>query len=210
MPNKENSFNLRKTRSSFRLQNGTLITTLLQSNLDFDLVHTENHRIVEYTAEKCFNSFVRSAVDARREAGKNPYSSFVAETTKLLAQRSYGEQVMHRSRHTRRKTSATKRLAASGSKLFSKLNHVNNVLYEVELAKEQTEHKEQIVVGLFIMQYANLRMLELSNIFFTKGCAVNRLEELEMNTDPLHFAPAATELEESTRPEKKAEWERQR
>ena len=42
------------------------------------------------------------------------------------------------------------------------LDHVNNSLYEVELAKAQIEHKEPINVGFFDLQYAKPRMLELS------------------------------------------------
>ena len=56
--------------------------------------------------------------------------------------------------------------AASKSKLFKKLNHLTNALYEVELAKAEVEHKEAIVVGFFILQYAILRMFALYYNFF--------------------------------------------
>ena len=49
---------------------------------------------------KCFNKFVQSAVDARREEDENPNFSVVAETMKMLANSSYGYQTMDRSRHT--------------------------------------------------------------------------------------------------------------
>ena len=52
--------------SSFTLQNGTLITPLLLFYLQLGLVCSKIHRFVEYTPKKCFNSFVHSAVDARR------------------------------------------------------------------------------------------------------------------------------------------------
>ena len=35
------------------------------------------------------------------------------------------------------------------------------VLYEVELAKSEIEHEELTILGLFILQFANLRLLEL-------------------------------------------------
>ena len=105
--------------SSFTLQNGTLITPLLLFYLQLGLVCRKIHRFVEYTPKKCFNSFVQSAVDARWQSDENPNSSVVAETKKLLANSSYGYQIMDRSRHTVTKyQSDEKTHAAINSKLF--------------------------------------------------------------------------------------------
>ena len=192
--------------SSFTLQNGTLITPLLLFHLHLGLVCTKIHRFVEYTPKKCFNSFVQSAVDARGQGDENPNSSVVAESMKLLASGSYGYQILDRSRHTVRKyLSYEKTHAAISSKLFKKLDHMNNSLYEVELAKAQIEHREPIIVGFFILQYAKLRMLELYYNFFTRFCDVNKFEELETDTDSLYLALAEKELEECIRPEMRAE-----
>ena len=148
--------------SSFTLQNGTLITPLLLFYLELVPVCTKTHRFVEYVPKKCFNSFVQSAVYARRQGDENPNSRVVAKTMKLLANSSYGYQIMERCRHTVTKyLTDDKTHAAINSKLFKKLDHVNNSLYEVERAKAQIEHKEPNIVGLFILQYAKLRMLEL-------------------------------------------------
>ena len=148
--------------SSFTLQNGTLITPLPLFYLQLGLVVTKIHCFVEYTPKQCFNSFVQSAVDARRQGEENPTSSVVAETMKLLANSSYGYQIMDRSRHTVTKyLSDEKTHAAITSKLFKKLDQLNNSLYEVELAKAEVEHKEPIIVKFFILQYAKLRKLEL-------------------------------------------------
>ena len=92
------------------------------------------------------------------QGDENLNSSVVAETIKLLAKSSYGYQIMDRSRHTVTKYLDDKKSqAAINSKLFEKLAHVNNSLYEVELAKAQIEHKEPIIVGLFNLQNAKLR-----------------------------------------------------
>ena len=76
--------------SSFTWQNGTLITPLLLLYLQLGLFVTKIHRFVEYTPETCFNSFVQSAVDARRQGDENPNSSVIADLMKLLANSSYG------------------------------------------------------------------------------------------------------------------------
>ena len=195
----------------FILQNGTHITPLLLFYLQLGLVVTKIHRFVEYTPKKCFNSFAQAAEEAKRKCDENPNSSVVAETMKLLANSSYGYQIMDRSLHTVTKyLSDEKTQAAINSKLLKRLDHMNNSLYEVELAKVQIEHKEPIIVGFFILQYAKLRMLELYYNFFTRNCDVNKIEELEMDTDSLYFALAEKELEDCIRPEMRAEWQKLR
>ena len=86
--------------SSYKLNNGIVITQLLKFYLKLGLRCTKIHRLVEYTPQKCFNGFVQSVVDARREGDENPDSSVVAETMKLLGNSSYGYQIMDRSRYT--------------------------------------------------------------------------------------------------------------
>ena len=138
-------------------------------------------------------------------------SRAVAETMKLLANSSYGYQIMNRSRHTVTKyLTDEKTHAAINSNLFRKLDHVNNSLYEDELAKAQIEHKEPIIIEFFILQYAKLRMLDLYYNFFTRFCDVNKFEELEMDIDSLYLALAEKELEDCKRPEMRAEWQRLR
>ena len=148
--------------SIFTLQNGTLNNPLLLFYLQLDLVCSKIHRFIEETPNNCFNSFVQSAVDERRQCDENTNSSVVVEAIKLLAISSYGYQIMDRSRQTVTKYITDEKTdAAINSKLFQKLDHVNNSLFEGELAKAQVEHKDSIIVGFFILQYAKLRMLEL-------------------------------------------------
>ena len=175
--------------SSFTLQNGTLITRLLLFYLQFVLVNTKIHCFVEYTPNKCFNSFVESAVEARTHGDENPNLCVFAETRKLLANSSYGYQIIDRSQHTVTKYINDKKTqAANISKNFKKLENVNKSLYEVELAKAQIEHKEPFIVGFFLPHYAKLRMLELYCKFFTIFCVVNKGEVLETDRDLQYFA----------------------
>ena len=91
--------------------------------------------------------------------------------------------------------------------MLKKLDHVNNSLYEVELAKAQIEHQEPIIARFFILQYAKLRMLEQYYNLFTRFCHVNKFEKLEMDTDSLYLTLAEKELEDCIRPEMRAEWQ---
>ena len=153
--------------SSPILTNTTIITPLLLFYLKLGLVCKKIHRFIQYIPRKCFNSLVKSALDARQQGDKNPHSSVVAETMKLLANSSYGYQIMDRSRHTVTKYLPDEKThSAIDGKLFKRPNHITDQLYEVELVKSEIEHREPIIAGFFILQYAKLRMLELYYNFF--------------------------------------------
>ena len=89
--------------SSFKLENGTVITPLLNFYLSLGLKCTKIYRFVQYAPKNRFNNFVQSVVDARRAADESPESSVVAETMKLLGHSFYGYQIMYRSRYTKTK-----------------------------------------------------------------------------------------------------------
>ena len=130
---------------------------------------------------------------------------------KLLANSSYGYQIMDWSQHTVTKyLTDEKTYAAINSKLFEKLDHVNSSLYEVELAKAQIDYKEPIIIGFFIFQYAKLRRLKLYHNFFTRFCELNNFEALEMVKDSLYLALAENELDDCIRTEMRTEWQRLR
>ena len=190
--------------SNFHLNNRTFITPLLLFHLDLGLECTKTHQFVQNTPKKCFNSFVQSAVNARRQGVENPNSSVVAETMKFLANCSYGYQIMDRIRHTVKKyLNNEKTHSAINIYFFKRLNFITDQLYEVELVKSEIEHGEPILVGLFISQYAELRMLRPSYNFFKKFCDTEKYEELEMDTDSLSLALSEENLDDIIPPEKK-------
>ena len=136
--------------SSFTLQNGTLITSLLIFYFKLVLVCTKRNRFIEYTPRKCFNSFVQSAVVARRQGDANFNSGVVAETIKLLAISFCSYQSLDRFRHTVIKyLNDENTYAANISNFFKQLNHAKRSFIEVDLTKTDIEHKEPIIVGFF-------------------------------------------------------------
>ena len=135
----------------------------------------------------------------------------MAETKKHLANSSYGYQITDPSRHTVTKyLNDEKTHSAINNKLFKRLNFITDQLYEVELVKSEIEHREPIIVGFFILQYAELRMLELYYNFFKKFCDTENYEELEMDTYSPYLALSDENLEDIILPEKRNEWEAKR
>ena len=192
--------------SSFIVTNGTIIPLLFLFYLNLGLVCKKINRFVQYTPRNCFDNFVQSAVDARQKGDENPNSSVVAETMKLLANSFHGYQIMDRSRHTVKKyLSDEQNDSAISSRMFKQPNHITHQLYEVGLVKSEIEHREPIIVGLFTLQYAKLRMLELYYNFFKTFCETDKYELLEMGTDSLYLALSKEMLEDVFLPEKRAE-----
>ena len=112
---------------------------------------------------------------------------------------------MDRSKHTMTKYLGDKK--AINNQFFKRLKVVAKNLYEVELLKSTIEHREPIIVGFFILQYAKLRMLELYYFnFFDKFCDVSQFEEFEMHTDFLYLALAEEDLDYCILPSKRADW----
>ena len=115
--------------SSFILLDGTFIIPLLLFYLKLGLFRKKTHRFVQYTPIKCFNIFVHSPVDARRQGDENPNSSVIAETMKLLANSSYGYQIIDRSRLTVTKyLNDEKTHSAINSKMFRRLDQITDQL----------------------------------------------------------------------------------
>ena len=115
---------------------------------------------------------------------------------------------MDRNRHTVTKyLSDEKTHGASNTNFFKRLDYINDQLYEVQLEKAEIEHREPIIVGLFVLHYAKFRMLELYYNFFERFCDVNKFEELKMDTDSLYLALSEQNLWNCIREESKVEWE---
>ena len=148
------------------LTNRTIITSFFDFYLNIGLECTHIHRFVEYTALRCFNIIVRSAVNASRQSGENLFSSVVDEM-KLLVNSSYRYLFMDRSPHTVTKHLNKKSYEAVNSKRVKSLNYLNDKLYEVEAVKPEVEHEAPIIAAFFILQLAKVRMLELDYIFST-------------------------------------------
>ena len=90
----------RKLISSFKLENGTVITPIFNFYLELGLQCTKIYRFDKFFPQKRFNNGMPSVVDARREGDENPLSGVVAETMKLMGNSSYENQIMDWSGHT--------------------------------------------------------------------------------------------------------------
>ena len=193
--------------SSFKLERGPIITPLLLFYLEKRVILRDVFWFLQYTPRHCFQSFVQNVVDARHEGDRNKDSTDVAETMKLIGNSSYGYQIMDRSRHTNTKYVKGPQVNKFiNNKFFKSLNELPQEIFEVELNKTRINHKEPIIVGLFILQYAKLTMLQLKYNFFSSFCDPNEYELIEMDTDSLYMALSEEKFDKIIRPEMQSLW----
>ena len=80
----------------------------------------------------------------------------------------------------------------------------------MELVKSTIEHREQVVVGFSILQYARLKCWSCFNNFFDQFCDDHKFEEIEVDTDSLYLALPEEDLDDCILPRKGAEWTEKR
>ena len=114
---------------------------------------------------------------------------------------------MDRSRHTQTQyVGEATATTLINEKHFKDYDQISEDLFEVSSAKPRIVHKEPIVVGFFILQYAKLRMLELYYNFLDKFCDKNKYVEIEMDTDSLYLAMSVAKVDELVSPNRQNEW----
>ena len=130
---------------------------------------------------------------------------------RLIGNSSHVYQPVDRSKHTMTKFLGDKKKhRAINNQFIKRFNIVAKDLYEVKLLKSTIEHREPIIVGFFLLQYAKLRMLERYYDFFDKFCEVNKFEELEMDTVSLYLALDEENLDDCIFLSKRVEWTKKR
>ena len=92
------------------------------------------------------------------------------------------------------------------STFFKQLQYINDSAFEVEHVKVKAEHREPIVEGFFILQYAKLRILEFYYSSFKQYCDESNFEELEMDTDSPCSPLAENDNTDCIRQDHRGEW----
>ena len=176
--------------SSFKLERGPVITPLLLFYLEKGVILKDVYWFLQYTPRRSFETFVQNVFDARRDGDQNKESTVVAETMKLIGNSSYGYQIMDRSRHTNTKyVKGSQVNKFINNRFFKTMNELPEQIYEVEMSKSRIDHKEPIIVGFFILQYAKLTMLQLKYNFFSPFCDKNKYE---VKTSKLKWIPTVS------------------
>ena len=157
-----------------RLLNGTyfgkkigLSTPLLRWYLNHGLVITHIYTIVEYIPNAAFNSFMTQVAQARLDGDRDNDKTLIAETMKLIGNSSYGKLITNEEKHH---DIVYVNESEIGTEIidehFYNLTELPDGYYEVEKSKKKINLDLPIHLGVFILNYAKLRMLEFYYDFF--------------------------------------------
>ena len=138
-----------------------LATPLLRWYLAHGLVVDHVYQIIEYSPKPCFQHFGESVSAARRVGDADPDKAIIADTMKLLGNSAYGKTVTNIDRHRNvRYCTEVGTSLLINNKRFRQLDVVTDDAYEVTASKARLTYDLPLHIGLFVYQYAKLRMLQ--------------------------------------------------
>ncbi|KAK7087561.1 hypothetical protein V1264_021595 [Littorina saxatilis] len=188
--------------SSFFGDKILLATPLLQWYLNHGLVVTTIHKVIEYRPQRCFLEFGETVSSARRSGDKDPSKAILADTFKLLGNSAYGKTLTNIAKHRDVKY-ADKQKAEKliNDKRFRSLTELGEECIEVESSKATLKWNLPLQIGLFVYQYAKLRMLQFNYDFLNTFLDKEDFQLCEMDTDSLYLALSTESLDDAVRPD---------
>ena len=184
-----------------------LATPLLLWYLDHGLVVTDIHLVIEYEPKACFRVFGEAVSQARREGDKDSEKAILANTFKLLGNSAYGKTLTNKEKF-RNVSYITPDLVGLkvNSPLFRAMHELSEDLAEVESAQKTIRWDLPNQIGLFVYQYAKLRMLQFHYECLDKYVSREDYQLCEMDTDSLYMALSGKSMEDVVRPNLKKEF----
>ena len=146
---------------SYRGEKILLTTPLLRWYIAHGLVVDHVYLIIEYEPKPCFRHFGESVSTARRNGDSDPDKAIIADTMKLLGNSAYEKTVTNVDRHRNVKYCTDVGTSSHiNNKIFRQLDVVAEDAYEVTSNKARVTYDLPHHIGLFVYQYAKLRMLQ--------------------------------------------------
>ena len=146
------------------------------------------------------------SMDRRRADLGGPEQKMKGKASKTKGNCFYGRTLMNKANHTRTGYAKEKNLMNHlNNPSLKTLNHLNEGIYEIEKTKTKVVHDLPIQIGVFVFNYAKLKLLEFWE--FINNYLVNDLYQLmECDTDSLYIAFARDNIDECVKPELLKEW----
>ena len=196
---------------SFRGVKILLATPLLRWYLAHGLVVDRVYQIIEYEPNPCFRRFGESVSTARRAGDEDPDKAIIADTIKLLGNSGYGKTVTNVDRHRDVKyCTEIGTSALINNKRFRQLDVVTEDAYEIEMNKSVVKYTLPLHIGLFVYQYAKLRMLQFYYDFVDRYVERPLFQYCEMDTDSAYIALAGESIDGLVRADRRAHYFRHR
>ena len=188
-----------------------LTTPLLKWYLDHGLVVTKIYEVIEYTPNRCFQTFADNVSNARRAGDIDPSKAIIAETSKLFGNAGYGGTLTNKETHLNISYCDESAVGmAVNDPHFRKLDVLDDNFYEISKTKKSIKLNLPMQIGFFVYQYAKLHMLSFYYDFMDKFLDRADFEYCEMDTDSAYVALSGDNIEALVRSELKEECEREK
>ena len=186
-----------------------LSTPLLKWYLNHGLVITHIYTVVEYVPNAAFNSFMMQVAQARLDGDRDNDKALIAETMKLIGNSSYGKLITNKEKHHDIVYVDDSEIGIEiMDEHFFNLTELPDGYYEVEKTKKKINLDLPIHLGVFIFNYAKLRMLEIYYDFLDYYLHREDFEILEMDMDSNYLGITGENVENLIKPELHQDFER--
>lgn len=181
-----------------------LATPLVKFYIEHGLIVSNIYTVIEFEPRQCFQKFVECTANDRRDADKGLIPTIQGDTSKLIANSSYGSMLLDTTKHRNMRYAFNSNSVSQqvNQPTFRHYEKLDIDFFEIEHAKRQTVFNMPIQIGFFILQYAKLRMLD-----FYFNCVdrfINRqdFQYCSMDTDSAYFSLSTDNFESLIQPSK--------
>ena len=188
-----------------------LTTPLLKWYLEHGLLITRIYTIVEYIPNAAFSSFMTQIAQCRLEGDRDKDKALIAEMSKLIRNSSYGRMITNKEKHHDIVYVDESEISTEIiDNHFYDMTELPDGYYEVEKTKKKINLDLPIHIGVFILNYAKLCMLEFYYDFLDYYLSREDFQILEMDTDSNYLGITAENVEDLIKPELKEQFEREK
>ena len=130
-----------------------LTTPLLKWYLDHGLVVTEIYEVIEYTPNRCFQTFADNVSNARRTGDIDLSKAIIAETSELFGNAGYGGTLTNKKTHLNISYCDESAVGmAVNDPHFRKLDVLDDNFYEISKTKKSMKLNLPMQIGFFVYQ----------------------------------------------------------
>ena len=166
-----------------------LLTTLLNWYLKHGLVVTKVYQAVEWQFQRCLKKFFMEIALERRQAAQDPSRAAHANKQKLTGTSAYGATLLNKEKFDNiYYVGANEALLKHNDPKFRSSTYIGDGIYEVHMAHKVMKNDIPKQIGLFVLQYAKLRMLQFYYDCLDRYLDRSDFEMAQMDTDSLYFA----------------------
>ena len=186
-----------------------LATPLLKWYLNKGLEVTKIHEVIQYQPYACFKTFADQVSANRRKGDLDSSNKILADTFKLVGNSAYGKTLENLGAHTDvHYVGETECKFLIKQPLFRKCTPLteDEQINEVEMTQSQVDWYLPLQIGLFVYQYAKLKMLQFYYDFLDRFVSRSDFQLSEMDTDSLYMALSAPTLDEVIIKDKRREF----